>query len=145
VSAAWAARRATAIGLRSPRRQARLSGVLIAGLTSVAANLCCLHLVLMLGGGVHLAWTAAFEIGTLVGFAAHQVVTWRDRLPLHAAVLGRRLARFQAGALAALLVNLTLFAALSRAGLPYLAADLAGIAAGFCFNTVVGLRYVFTR
>jgi dolichol-phosphate mannosyltransferase len=117
----------------------------VAGLISVLANLCCLHLALSHGLSVHAAWALAFETGTLASFLSYQLITWRATLPssLHA-VLGRAV-RFQAAALLALIANLAVFALLMHVGVHYLVADLAGIAAGFCLNATLGLHYAFFR
>jgi putative flippase GtrA len=122
-----------------------LHGVAIAGAVSVAANLACLHATLSAGLPIHIAWAVAFEVGTLVSFAAHQLITWRARLPASPRALLGRVVRFQMSALLALGVNLAVFAALTHLGVHLLVADVAGIAAGFFFNNTLGLSYTFVR
>ena len=128
-----------------PTPRLYLAGVPIAGLASVLANLCCLKIAIASGLSVQVSWALAFEVGTLVSFGSHQLITWRDHLPATSIDLLGRILRFQAGALVSLLLNLAIFTLLVHHDVPYLAADLAGIAAGFCLNTIVGLRYTVTR
>ncbi len=129
----------------SPQLLAHLVGVPLAGLVSVVANLLCLKFAISNGLSIQISWALAFEIGTLVSFGSHQLVSRRDNLPASSAALLGRVARFQAGAMLSLLVNVAVFALLLHHGVSYLDADLAGITAGFCLNSTLGLHYTFAR
>jgi putative flippase GtrA len=130
---------------RRPLAALHLPGIPLAGILSLAANLCCLNAALAARLSPHAAWAIAFEIGTLVSFGVHQSITLRGRWPIAATVLAGRLLRFHAGALFAVVLNLFVFSLLVRAGLPLMLDDLAGITAGFTLNTFVGLRFSFAH
>lgn len=114
-----------------------------AGLTSGAANLALFHVAVRAHVAPHVAWAVAFELGALLAFILHRHITWRDRRVRTAWGLLRQLWRAQAGALLALILNLTIFTILMRAGLPDDLDDVFGLAAGFALNYALAHHFVF--
>jgi putative flippase GtrA len=102
----------------------------------------------VLKGWLHVAYlvatAAAVEIALLHNFVWHERWTWRDR-----GAGGRlgRLARFHlANGLVSIVVNLALMRLLvGRMHWPYLAANVAAIAAGSLVNFFLGDLLVFRR
>ena len=115
------------------------------GAMGVAVQLVALA---VLKSGLHinylLATAAAVELALLHNFVWHERWTWRDR---GAAGRAGRLLRFHLGnGLLSIAVNLLLMRILvGRLHWPYLAANVAAIAAGSVINFFLGDRLVFRR
>ena len=96
-------------------------------------------------GVPYLAATAvAVELAVLHNFAWHERWTWKDRTGSHSGV-AKRLLRFHLGnGIVSLITNLVLMRLLvGQFRVPYLAANLAAIAAGSIANFIVGEWVVF--
>ena len=115
------------------------------GAMGVAVQLAALA---VLKSGLHvnylLATAVAVELALLHNFVWHERWTWRDR---GAAGRAGRLVRFHLGnGLLSIAVNLLLMRILvGRLHWPYLAANVAAIAAGSVINFFLGDRLVFRR
>jgi putative flippase GtrA len=115
------------------------------GAMGVAVQLAALA---VLKSGLHvnylLATAAAVELALLHNFVWHERWTWRDR---GAAGRAGRLVRFHLGnGLLSIAVNLLLMRILvGRLHWPYLAANVAAIAAGSVINFFLGDLLVFRR
>jgi putative flippase GtrA len=124
-------------------RYRRLGTYIGAGVASGVANLALFHIAVRMRVTPHLAWALAFEAGALLAFILHRHVTWRDHRVRSALGTLRQLWRAQAGSLLALLVNLVIFTALVRAGLPSDLDDALGLAAGFALNYVLAHHFIY--
>ena len=121
----------------------RLGAYTGAGLASGAVNLVLFHVAVRAHVAPHLAWGLAFEIGALLAFLLHRHITWRDRRVCTVLGLLRQLASAQAGALLALILNLTIFTILVRFGIPDDLDDALGLAAGFALNYALAHHFIF--
>lgn len=131
----------THLGFEHPDNR-RLAIFGIVGLTGVAVNLVLLY-VLHGRFGLHdlVAVPIAVEVSILSNFLLNDRFTFHDRL---SGTKWRRLLQFNAVSLMALVINVTVYAAMERLfGLPYLLAEFIAIVVAFGANYAGNLHWTY--
>ena len=122
----------------------RFSRFVTVGLSGVVVNNGVLLLLVELARAPHLLGAAAgAEVSIVTNFALHERWTFRESAQ-KGSLVGRAM-RYQAVALSAALITLTLFAILTLSvGVEYLLANLAAIGAGTIWNYLLSSRFAWS-
>ena len=113
----------------------------VVGATGTAINVLALYL-LSRWAGLPLAAASALavELAAVSNYLLNDSWTFARRTPTF-----RRFAKFNVASLMGLALNVFMLWLLARAGLYFLAADLAGIAAGFSLNYAFSVSWVWGK